>query len=274
MILAISLVFCGPVSASTIFFQDDFQSDAAGTFKDGGSALTNTFHPAIGADDIGGSWVVTDTHAAGEAFTGLQVWNNVSPTTNDWPDCASGANNYVTMARYRDGTEGNMKATGWNAAATTNTQVELQFSLYKGANGEPISAFIGGFGDQNYGNRAFGVYVTPDGTVNYYDETAETFLAAGLSMPLDSWQDLELNIDTSSRTFTLTIGATTSGTLNWTGAATGFQYVYFENSAGADNRFAVDNVKFTTSAIPEPSVLALLTTGLVGLSAYAWRKRK
>jgi hypothetical protein len=167
-----------------------------------------------------------------------------------------------------------MKATGWNAAATTNTQVELQFSLYKGANGEPISAFIGGFGDQNYGNRAFGVYVTPDGTVNYYDETAETFLAAGLSMPLDSWQDLELNIDTSSRTFTLTIGATTSGTLNWTGAATGFQYVYFENSAGADNRFAVDNVKFTTSAIPEPSVLALLTTGLVGLSAYAWRKRK
>lgn len=37
----------------------------------------------------------------------------------------------------------------------------------------------------------------------------------------------------------------------------------------------VDNVRVTISpVIPEPSTLVLLTTGLVGLLAYAWRKRK
>jgi hypothetical protein len=37
----------------------------------------------------------------------------------------------------------------------------------------------------------------------------------------------------------------------------------------------LDHVTLTrTSAIPEPSAVMLLTTGLLGLSAYAWRKRR
>ncbi|MBU4273117.1 MAG: PEP-CTERM sorting domain-containing protein [Planctomycetes bacterium] len=35
---------------------------------------------------------------------------------------------------------------------------------------------------------------------------------------------------------------------------------------------SVDNFKLTV--IPEPSTLALLATGLIGLLCYAWRKRK
>jgi hypothetical protein len=33
-------------------------------------------------------------------------------------------------------------------------------------------------------------------------------------------------------------------------------------------------VTFSTGAVPEPSALALLATGLIGLAAYAWKKRK
>ena len=35
----------------------------------------------------------------------------------------------------------------------------------------------------------------------------------------------------------------------------------------------IDNVKLSV-ATPEPSTLALLATGLLGLLAYAWRKRR
>jgi hypothetical protein len=37
----------------------------------------------------------------------------------------------------------------------------------------------------------------------------------------------------------------------------------------------MDNIRVTaTSPVPEPSTLVLLSTGLIGLVAYAWRKRR
>jgi hypothetical protein len=37
---------------------------------------------------------------------------------------------------------------------------------------------------------------------------------------------------------------------------------------------AVDNVRLSSTSIPEPSSVLLLATGLIGLLCYAWRKRK
>ena len=50
--------------------------------------------------------------------------------------------------------------------------------------------------------------------------------------------------------------------------------VYFAISYGdGSSEFALDNVRIST-AVPEPSSLALLAAGLVGLLCCAWRKRK
>lgn len=37
---------------------------------------------------------------------------------------------------------------------------------------------------------------------------------------------------------------------------------------------SVDNVRLDGTAVPEPSMVVLLVTGLIGLLAYAWRKRE
>jgi len=58
-------------------------------------------------------------------------------------------------------------------------------------------------------------------------------------------------------------GTLPEGTMPWTA----YQIVAYSNTG---NR--LDNINVTQ--VPEPSTLALLTAGLVGLLAYAWRKRK
>jgi hypothetical protein len=44
--------------------------------------------------------------------------------------------------------------------------------------------------------------------------------------------------------------------------------------ATAGSTMGIDNVHFIVAPVPEPSTLVLLSAGLFGLLAYAWRKRK
>ena len=60
---------------------------------------------------------------------------------------------------------------------------------------------------------------------------------------------------------TITTGSNPLGDVNITG-----------NLAALDN--AIANVSATITVVPEPSVFALISTGLLGSAACAWRKRK
>jgi hypothetical protein len=43
---------------------------------------------------------------------------------------------------------------------------------------------------------------------------------------------------------------------------------------GGEACVGLDNVRLSDSTVPEPGTIVLLGTGLLGLLAYAWRKRK
>jgi hypothetical protein len=45
-------------------------------------------------------------------------------------------------------------------------------------------------------------------------------------------------------------------------------------STGGAGRIAFDNVRLDVAGVPEPGTITLLASGLIGLMAYAWRKRR
>ena len=60
----------------------------------------------------------------------------------------------------------------------------------------------------------------------------------------------------------------------WTANTAGALGVEFVGVGTGSTQLALDNVGLSYNSVPEPSTMALLMTGLVGLLANAWRKRK
>lgn len=52
------------------------------------------------------------------------------------------------------------------------------------------------------------------------------------------------------------------------------KYIAFSGFANLTNGQVSVPLSFNTAPVPEPSMLALLVSGLIGLAAYAWKKRK
>ncbi len=95
----------------------------------------------------------------------------------------------------------------------------------------------------------------------------------------DDFHIFRMALDPDTGTFTAWRNGEELGsglTDGWVGGD--YERLIFGDCSGLDNGTAeVDYVRFTKGAyapIPEPSTVALLATGLIGLLCYAWRKRK
>ncbi|MBN2292355.1 MAG: DUF4082 domain-containing protein [Pirellulales bacterium] len=99
-------------------------------------------------------------------------------------------------------------------------------------------------------------------------------VATSLTYALNQWHHVKMDYHPTDSTFDLTVdGQTLTGlTITTPSAVDGFRFV--ETSTGNDRWACFDVVEVTlTSPIPEPSTLALLACGLVGLLVCGRRRR-
>lgn len=118
------------------------------------------------------------------------------------------------------------------------------------ASGGAVESYVG----------AFPVNASHVGTLRLlYDPSAESYGA------------LKVELDGTISTLALTAAQRNSGV---TFDTFGFVTIPASSaSSAASMDFYVDNLS-VTSSVPEPSALTLASAGLVGLLAYAWRKRR
>jgi len=67
-------------------------------------------------------------------------------------------------------------------------------------------------------------------------------------------------------TYSTTFTTTSAGTVRLT--------LLDQTSAVSGRDLLSDNIQVNGPAVPEPGMLVLLATGLLGLLCYAWRKRR
>jgi hypothetical protein len=259
-VLAVSLLLCGSAGATTLFY-DGFTDDTAGTLP--GDAANANLYPIN--SELGNGWkkIFDMPYDYG---TAVQVLNNQNVNVADG---IAGANKY---AKFTDSALGSHLFPTWDAAQTLNkslVQVDLDVWMSQSSvagNGFVFSAFE----DTSVNGRSFNMYVSQDtGAVQFFDGNG--FVATSLVIPRGSWQHVTVAADMVNATFSMTAGG---------GMASGY-WTSGTHKAGAMMVSStapsyVDNVEVfeTTSSIPEPSTLALLGAGLLGLLCYAWRRRK
>ena len=254
---------CGSADALTLF-SSDFQADTAGTMP-GDAALP--LYP--GSPGPGLDWTI----AYDPAGTGVQVWDNLDPSN---PNNDPGSNHYLTFT-HSTTNDAVAWAHGWDPADSLNRPVQLSFDLWVVSTTDTprylcISTFDSHEGSWWSSGRAWSLYFHADGSIEYYDGA---YNDTGLTFTTDSWEQVVISADMEAQTYSLTVGGS-SVDLAWGGSSStaGTHSVgeLFFQGCEHGGVFCIDNVRLI--AVPEPSTLALLATGLFGLLAYARRKRK
>ncbi len=209
--------------------------------------------PDVGTWTISGtttdSALIADSTVTGySAYEGGQFLNIVAPTSHSPP-------RVIALADGIAGNSGDSEWIQWTLAF--NIDGDLSFNriaiVPKDANG----TLLGG----QFSTHADG------GVMSWLPSGSGTWVALNETYTPGAWNTLVVKHQNGTTVWSASINGATFETL---AGVAGNNWCGFSLEAASQG---VRNGSFD-AVVPEPSTLALLATGLIGLLCYAWRKRK
>lgn len=257
LVLAVAAAFwSSSASANIIVFNSDFQSDNP---VSSGLDPTGDYDPGAA---VGGSWTITEVDD--EDGRGRITIRDNDPVESG----PSGSNHYMRFYREADTTpRPKAVANGWDASSTLNQPVDVSFDFhYSKAVTNPKNVEVGFYDSVDTSSDPMLVlYFCGDGSIRNENGS---YLA---EHDTEEWEDVVLHMDTAAKTFTVSAMGRTPTSGSWGYDVHQFQAIRFYGD-DTPALFYLDNLSIST--IPEPGSCMLLASGVLGLLAYAWRKRK
>lgn len=238
-----------PVHA-TIIFQDDYQGYTVG------DAVHNLV-PPIGE---------------GYYWAGASHYGYIDDNTTNPPGGAAGVQFVGGLPASAGYGQQNAVITAADEIAATNQVVQFKLDAYVVGNGVQnygldLSTFASGGA---YVGRAWDINMQTNGTISIYDDNGYNNVP-GASFRTDTWVPVEVVADYGAGTFQATVdGFSFGGNFSTDPGNNTFRRISI-SEAGYSPAF-IDNV--SVQIVPEPTIVTLFVTGLVGLVCGIRRKRR
>ena len=170
--------------------------------------------------------------------------------------------NYFSVNRSATWNDAKAQFTARQTTGTDLVRVEFDYFISE-ANGVDAIGYIALFDQGNIGEFQ---YIQPRG-----NGAVSSGGGALSGLVVDTWQHWTIDYNPGATTMDITIGSTLNDDISGYATPAGIDAVSL-SATTTYGPFYFDNVE--VSIVPEPSSVALLLSGLLGLVAYAWRKRK
>lgn len=251
-----ALILSAPALADTVLFSDTFEGNAAVSYASDESAGWADAYNSAPLGGSPGSWSITRTDPRQSYVTSYSTPGAATGskylTLSPWAGCSLEA-----WADFADqSTVGDRMHYEANIRIDSTSNATIAIDGYDSAHTNMLF---------NLGNNGTGVVC--------HDGINEDFFVAGVSITPGIYQKWQVDYTLGGTEGTLRIGDT-SGTFTVAGTSIPWGSVVFTQAQDRPYVF-LDDVQITNmGSIPEPASGVLVVSVILGLVAYAWRKRR